>query len=416
MEKIVHNWFYFFHIRLYYWAGVKKMYKLLSHNDLDGVGCGIIAKLAFGDAVEVRYNSVSFLNQEVEKFLDQKIENTFLFITDLSVNEENTIRLDDYYKKGGKVQLIDHHKTALHLNDFEWGYVSVEEEGTLTCATSLLYDYLVKHHYLTPSNSIAQFVELVRQYDTWDWEKNNNFEAQRLNSLFYLISFDEFVEKMVLRLQTSENFYFDELEAQILDMEEKKIERYIRRKRRELVQKEIDGLMAGVVYAEQYHSELGNELGKEYPHLDYIAIVNIGGKKLGFRTIHDHVDVSKVAGTYGGGGHVKASGCNLTQEAYQNYCLDTFNLEPLREDPRKNEYNKKESPLGTLYENKQDEIFFLYQVSRNQWAINQRKTKLSQTFSTFLQGEIFLRRNHGVWLARDDKYVRYVMDYVKHHK
>ena len=48
------------------------MYKLLSHNDLDGVGCGIIAKLAFGEDVEIRYNSVSYLNQEVEKFLDQK--------------------------------------------------------------------------------------------------------------------------------------------------------------------------------------------------------------------------------------------------------------------------------------------------------------------------------------------------------
>ena len=246
------------------------------------------------------------------------------------------------------------------------------------------------------------------------WEKNNNLAAQRLNALFYLISFDEFVEKMVTRLKANDHFFFDELEVQILDMEEKKIDRYIRRKRRELVQKEIDGLYAGVVYAEQYHSELGNELGKEYPHLDYIAIVNIGGKKLGFRTIHDHVDVSKVAGTYGGGGHVKASGCNLTDKAYQNYCLDTFALEPLREDPKKKEYNKKDSPLGTLFENKQDEVFFLYQVSRNQWAINQKKTKLQQTFSTFMQGEIFLRRNYGVWLARDDKYIRYVMDFVKH--
>ncbi|PAE11029.1 oligoribonuclease [Niallia circulans] len=391
------------------------MYKLLSHNDLDGVGCGIIAKLAFGEDVEVRYNSVSFLNQEVEKFLDQKTEDTFLFITDLSVNEENTIRLDDYYKKGGKVQLIDHHKTALHLNDFEWGFVSVQDEdGTLTSATSLLYEYLVKHEYMTPSPAISEFVELVRQYDTWDWERNNNLEAQRLNALFYLISFDEFVEKMVTRLKESDHFYFDELETQILDMEEKKIDRYIRRKRRELVQKEIDGLYAGIVYAEQYHSELGNELGKEYPHLDYIAIVNIGGKKLGFRTIHDHVDVSKVAGVYGGGGHVKASGCNLTDKAYQNYCLESFALEPLREDPKKNEYNKKDSPLGTLFENKQDEVFFLYQVSKNQWAINHKKTKLPQTFSTFLQGEIFLRRNYGVWLARDDKYIRYVMDFVKH--
>ena len=101
---------------------------------------------------------------------------------------------------------------------------------------------------------------------------------------------------MINRLQTSDHFHFDEFEKKILDMEEDKIERYIRRKRRELVQTQMDGHFAGVVYAESYHSELGNELGKEYPHLDYIAILNIGGKRVGFRTIHDHVDVSEVAG------------------------------------------------------------------------------------------------------------------------
>ena len=120
-------------------------------------------------------------------------------------------------------------------------------------------------------------MELVRQYDTWEWEKNDNQQAKRLNSLFYLVSMEEFEEKMINRLQTSDHFESHDFEKKLLDMEDNKIERYIRRKRRELVQTEVDHLFAGVVYAESYHSELGNELGKEYPHLDYIAILNIGG-------------------------------------------------------------------------------------------------------------------------------------------
>ncbi|RKJ38778.1 oligoribonuclease, partial [Butyricicoccus sp. 1XD8-22] len=63
------------------------MYKLLSHNDLDGVGCGILAKLAFGQDVKVRYNSVSSLNREIEFFLENDSPETFLFITDLSPSE-----------------------------------------------------------------------------------------------------------------------------------------------------------------------------------------------------------------------------------------------------------------------------------------------------------------------------------------
>ena len=68
------------------------MYKLLSHNDLDGVGCGILGKLAFGDKISVRYNSISNLNREVESFLGNDDKDTYLFITDLSVNEENEKR------------------------------------------------------------------------------------------------------------------------------------------------------------------------------------------------------------------------------------------------------------------------------------------------------------------------------------
>ena len=53
-------------------------------------------------------------------------------------------RLDAFYQDGGKVQLLDHHKTALHFNDYEWGHVQVEDdEGKLTSATSLFYEYLV---------------------------------------------------------------------------------------------------------------------------------------------------------------------------------------------------------------------------------------------------------------------------------
>lgn len=68
------------------------MYHLYSHNDLDGVGCGIVAKLAFGKEVEVRYNSVNGLNAQVQYFLEKAKETSrhdALFITDLAVNEEN---------------------------------------------------------------------------------------------------------------------------------------------------------------------------------------------------------------------------------------------------------------------------------------------------------------------------------------
>jgi len=381
------------------------MYKLLSHNDLDGVGCGILAKLAFGKEVKVRYNSVSGLDREVEWFLENNDLETGLFITDLSVNEKNEKKLDVFYQDGGKVLLLDHHKTALSFNEYEWGRVIVEDaEGKLTSATSLFYDYLVTQQLLNPSNAIAEFVELVRQYDTWEWEKNGNHQAQRLNALFYLITIEEFEEKMIDRLTTSEQFQFDAFEIRLLDMEDNKIERYIRRKRRELVQTQTDGHYAGIVYAESYHSELGNELGKEYPHLDYIAILNVGGKRVSFRTIHNHIDVSEVAGSFGGGGHAKASGCSLTKEAYQLFVAETFHLERLREDSKGNRHNLKRSSFGSLYQNRQKELFLLYPINDAEWAIEQT------IFSSFEEGENYLKRNQEAWLVQDDVFVSYLME------
>lgn len=390
------------------------MYKLLSHNDLDGVGCGILAKLAFGKNAKVRYNSIAGLNREVEWFLENEDKDTFLFITDLSVNEENEKRLEEFYQTGGKLQLIDHHKTSLEYNNYEWGHVVVEDEDEkLTSATSLFYDYLVGHEYLAPSEAIDEFVELVRQYDTWEWEKNNNQHAQRLNALFFLVSIEEFEEKMLERLQTEQHFQFDDFEKKILDMEEEKIERYIRRKRREMVQTQIMDHFAGIVYAESYHSELGNELGKENPHLDYIAILNIGGKRIGFRTIHDHIDVSEVAGHFGGGGHAKASGCSMSEEAYKLFVTETFHLEPLREDSKHNRYNLKNSSFGTLYQNNRDDLFLLKPLNENEWGIEKNKFKLEGTFPSFEEGEKFLKRTEASWLVRDDRFVQYLMEEIK---
>ncbi|MBU8753482.1 DHH family phosphoesterase [Priestia megaterium] len=390
------------------------MYKLLSHTDLDGVGCGVLAKLAFGDRIKIRYSSIASLNREVEWFLENEERNTHLFITDLSVNEENEKRLEEFYQTGGKVQLLDHHKTALHFNEYEWGHVVVEDnEGSLASGTSLFYEYLIENELIQTSNAVDEFVELVRQYDTWEWEKNNNQEAHRLNALFFLISIDEFEEKMVNRLQNSDHFFFDEFEQKILDMEEDKVERYIRRKRRELVQTSIDDYLAGIVYAESYHSELGNELGKEYPHLDYIAMLNMGGKRISLRTIHDHVDVSEVAGHYGGGGHAKAAGCSLTNEAYNQFVTDTFHLDPVREDARRNRYNLKESSSGSLYETQNDDMFLVSLQNEDEWIIENSKGLSIHTFKSFKEAEIFLKRNYAAWLVRDDIFVKYLIRYIK---
>jgi uncharacterized protein len=389
------------------------MYRLYTHNDLDGVGCGIVAKLAFDGNVEIRYNSVMGLDFQVSRFLERPKKEDIVFITDLSVNETNEKGLDEFVKKGGKVHLIDHHKTAIHFNDYNWAKVTVQyEDGRLASATSLFYEHLLEEGLLTATKSIDQFVELIRQYDTWEWDQNGNTEAKRLNDLFFMLSIDEFEERMVERLKTNKPFKFDDFEEKMLALEEEKIQRYVRKKKRELVQLFIEDYCVGVVHAESYHSELGNELGKDNPHLDYIAIVSVGGKRMSLRTIHDHIDVSAIAGKYGGGGHAKASGCSLTPEAYNYFVAEPFKLDPMRADAFRNQYNQKNSAYGCLYENRDDDQFFVYSTEEEMWIVELNGLSLEEEFSSFQEAENFIKRHYSAWLVRDEVFVQFMMENV----
>ncbi|MEC0303935.1 DHH family phosphoesterase, partial [Terribacillus saccharophilus] len=257
------------------------MYKLLTHNDLDGVGCGILATLAFGEDVEIRYNSISSLNEEVKKFLaDETQHERELWVTDLAVNEENEAAISNFIKSGGKARLVDHHKTSEHLNAHDWAWIATkEEDGKPTSATSMLYDVLVKEGYLEKTKAVSEFVELVRQYDTWEWEKRNNEAAKQLNALLFLQSIEEFADEMILRLQHNDTFVFSDLEEKLLQVQDAQTARYIRKKRKQVVPIKTDTYLAGVVHAESYLSELGNDLGKTFPHLDLIIMIMMGTKR-----------------------------------------------------------------------------------------------------------------------------------------
>jgi uncharacterized protein len=385
---------------------------LYTHNDLDGLGCGILAKIAFGEEVEVHYNSVARLNSQVERYFEitkpNQQKEDMLLITDLTVNDANSKRIDQFVKAGSKAQFIDHHKTALHLNKFDWAKVTVSyEDGRLTSATSLFYDYLTTNQNISFSPSVEEFVELIRQYDTWEWEKNNLLKAKQLNDLFSLLSLDDFESKMIERLKNDDSFSFNEFEQQLLKMEEEKINRYIRKKNRELVQTFIGEHCVGIVHAEMYHSELGNELGKANGHLDYIVILNMGGKKVSFRTIHDHIDVSAVAEKFGGGGHAKASGCTMNETAYKLFVQEVFPLDPSRLDAPKNQHNVKNNPDGSLYENQSREKWFIKQLN-SQWIVENKNKTLPLTFKEFIEAEHFVKRQYTAALARDDQYAEFI--------
>lgn len=387
------------------------MVKLFTDIDLDGLGCGLLARIAFGEKVNVYYCSYRNLNKRVETVITNQ-ENTEekIFITDLAVNEDIEKRLNERFQKGKHVQIIDHHVTAMHFNQYEWAYVNPEyDTGNLTCATSLFYDYLIENRMIERNKALEEFIELVRQYDTWEWDQNNNVLAKRLNDLFYILNREKFEEEMLKRLnENKDTFMLTETENLLLDIEEQKINRYIHSKSRQIVQTFVDDYCVGIVHAEQYLSELGNALNNLYPHLDMIVLLNVSGKKMGFRTIHDDVNVATFAKRYGGGGHPKASGAELTSEAFKLYIENVFDFMPLKPDSDRNEYNVKNSIFITSYQNSQGESSYVIPLDENQFSIIHNGKKLEETFNTFAEAERYIKRNYSSWLRHDQEYLKFL--------
>ncbi|WP_462411835.1 DHH family phosphoesterase [Neobacillus sp. Marseille-QA0830] len=384
------------------------MVKLFTDIDLDGLGCGVIAKLAFGDQAKVYYCSYRNLNQRVEAYLaNTDNDKEELFITDLAVNETVEKKLGRRFTEGKHVQVIDHHITAMHFNKYPWGSVVPEyESGKKTCATSLFYDYLIEHQKMERNKALEEFIDLVRQYDTWEWDENNNTAAKRLNDLFYIMNREQFEEEMIFRLSGKEDtFFFTDTENTILDIEEQKINRYIQSKSRQMVQTFVGDYCVGIVHAEQHLSELGNALNNLQPHLDMIAMINMGTKKMGFRTIHDEVNVARFAQEYGGGGHPKASGADLNKNAFQTFVVNAFDVLPLKPDADRNEYNLKESNVGTSYVNHAGEFSFILPIGDGSYEIFHNGVKVENTFPSFDEAEHFVKRTYASWLRYDNEFL-----------
>ncbi len=382
------------------------MVKLFTDIDLDGLGSGVVAKLAFGDQIDISYCSYRNLNQRVETFIEnQENQNEEIYITDLAVSESIEQKLAKRYQEGQPLHVIDHHLTALHFNNYPWGHVKIEyDSGKKACATSLFYDSLIERRLLKSTPSLEQFVDLVRQYDTWEWDENNNITAKRLNDLFYIMDREKFEEEIMKRIiETPDSFSLTAAETMILDIEDKKIERYIHSKNRQIYQTFIDEYCCGIVHAEQYLSELGNALNKLNPHLDMIVLMNVGGRKMGFRTIHDEVDVSEFAKRFGGGGHQKASGCELGSSTFEKFVVNVFDIHPLKPDPDKNELNVKNGKSGTVYQNRKKEYAYIVPDQKGTYHVIHNGEKLDPSFDSFEEAERFVKRNFSSWLSYDEE-------------
>lgn len=297
---------------------------LISHiSDIDGVSPVILLKLT-----KVEFDYILKEPHEMDEFVEELLKedlNSYqnIYITDLALSE-------NFYKKikesgyAYKFKIFDHHKTHLFAKNYENVVIDIEE-----CGTTLFYNYLSKKYKF--KKIVEDYIKHVKNLDLWLWVEKFDFMAKELGNIFDLYGRNTYIEEMYQKLKRGKKFKWNKFENKILKIEKDTVDRYLKKKDKELYKIEYDGYLIGAVFSERYRSELGNYLSSIHPELDLVVMINMSGG-LSLRTEKD-IDISILAQKLNGGGHKKACGAPIEEEVKESILRNIFKDCKIKEIP-----------------------------------------------------------------------------------
>lgn len=287
---------------------------ILSHKaDIDGLSPVIFLNL-IRDDLEVILLNANDINPKITEIIKNQTYRNYdeIYITDLTL-DKNSCDLIMSTGYSEKFFAFDHHALNLIANSYPFGTaISTNEEGVNECATSLFYKYLNNQYpQIFNTNALQTYTELVRLSDTWDWVKTNNQDANKLSDLLNILGREEYIQTFTQFFKEHTEFQFSDNQLYLLEVEEKRVKRYLEETEKTMFHANLCGHPCGIVFAEQHRSLLGNYLSEKYSYcLDYIVLINMQ-QGISFRCNKNNINVGKIATIYGGGGHVKASGAPM---------------------------------------------------------------------------------------------------------
>lgn len=314
---------------------------LITHNDLDGVFPGALVGLAYPSSefnTMIYYCGYDNINQKTKEVIDMlpTLEGTtIVYIVDISVNKEMAELIDKTNKQkvvGNNIvsfYMFDHHgnEYTLSLNEYCWATVTVNmNDFQKTSGTRMFFDVLKAsgdlENYLTETRlkKLEQYVELVRKYDTWEWVAVGDETPNKFNTLFRLYPRRLFVDSFSKPERYDSTVLFEPTEELIISLDEEKKKSYIKSKMNEVFMTSVASKCAGVVMAEQYINDVAHAVTEQFPQCDLSIVVT--SKTLSFRTDRDDLDVSIIAQRFGGNGHPKAAGAQISEDIRMDMLSD----------------------------------------------------------------------------------------------
>lgn len=331
---------------------------LIRHNDLDGKGNGVIMQ-TFANKFNFTLTQKECkrsADEAIVEYLDNDTLKEFdlIIISDLSVTEPVAKRINALSEDiKCKIKLIDHHASAIYLNEYEWACVIPHNTPMLVeSGTSLLYKMIFMNLYdfsstdidafdglgelslfktcleslnLELSNVLSvdiqvllyRFASIVAAYDTFYFttkvykDKYNN-ETPFILNLVANFEGDKFIDRMIANIENdrlingAEEMYVTVMQG-LMDSDYE----YIKSNMKLAV---IDQYTVAFVYYtnQSFKSYLMNKILAEKEYIDFMIAFDLNTNEASLRTIRDDIQLNVIAKKiFNGGGHPKASGYKI---------------------------------------------------------------------------------------------------------
>ena len=291
---------------------------LFTHKiDIDGMGGAVLARLAFKN-VDIKFLETFEVDDALQEIIENETVNNYsnVYITDICPSETYLTLIESDAGLKNKIKIFDHHKNNFS-KAYDFADIQISNQKGLCCGTSLFYDYLRKQGFLKQTKALDDYVELTRQYDTWEWKDiYNNEIANNLNLLFVATDRDCYVKKMLEYLQNEQEFQLKSKEIAIIENYKREIAEGVENLIASIFEIKIDGMKVAVIASAEnkFRNEVSGVLKIRGCDCDYLAMVIQDRDTISLRSIKDEIDVSMVASKLGGKGHKKASSVPKTKD------------------------------------------------------------------------------------------------------
>lgn len=303
---------------------------IFTHNDLDGVGCGVIGKYYFPDSY-VQYCSYDNIDDTLLYFLSHNeniLSEMRIIISDIYYKQENS-NITEMLRMAGELIICDHHATSAWLNNVDFqhnSFVNVIADSDV-CGTKILFKILDDLYAMPDSTKILEFVENVNSWDVWQWVKQlpetndvvklkdaiNHNMSFTLNGAVYFYGIENFVNKVLMYFH---NFIdFDDIVSEkLVEFNTKQINSvtdYIKT-HYEYESEHYGKIPYTIIKLNSPNISLASLLCKNAMEPDdkFLAIyIDEDKDAVSLRCNVEGIDLSVIAKECEGGGHKDAAGC-----------------------------------------------------------------------------------------------------------